>query len=119
MLDLNSETLLGNSFGFLLVALLRQHLGKLNRYLLVGDPLVHLPKLERHEGLQEPSPVVGAGGVSLLEDVLGQLAVELGADVGQVRLDVDELLSNIGCGRHRTVMEEGRGLVPAGTTHKV
>lgn len=91
MLNLNFEKLLGN--GFLLILALRQHFGELNRYLLVSDPLVYLPKLERHEGLQEPGTVVGAGGVSLLEDVLGQLAVELSADVGQVRLDVDELLS--------------------------
>lgn len=64
----------------------------LDVYLFLGDRLVHLPKLKGDKSLQEPGAVVGTRGVGLLEDVLGQLAVELGSDVRQVRLDVDKLL---------------------------
>ena len=58
----------------------------------VEAPRVDLAELERREGLEEARAVVGAGGVGELEHLLGELAVELGARVREVRLDVDELL---------------------------
>merc|ERR1740130_1272413 len=60
--------------------------------LLGGDLLVDLAGLERAEGLEEAGAVVRARGVRELEHLLRELAVELGGSVGEVRLDVDELL---------------------------
>merc|ERR1711918_80908 len=62
------------------------------RDLLAGEVLVHLADLERRERLEEARAVVRAGRVGVLEHRLRELAVELGARVGEVALDVDELL---------------------------
>lgn len=83
----------GKKVGKLLVSwmtsLLCHHHGRLDLNGLLGDPLVQLPQLERHKGLQESGAVVRAGGICLLKNVLRQLAVELGTDVRQVGLHVD------------------------------
>merc|ERR1712193_84177 len=56
------------------------------------DLLVGLADLERAQRLEQARAVVRARRVLVLDDLLGPLAVELGARVAQVRLDVDELL---------------------------
>lgn len=61
-------------------------------HLLGRDALVHLAHLERHQRLQQARAVVAAREPAVLEHLLRDLAVELGAGVAQVRLDVDELL---------------------------
>ena len=57
-----------------------------------GLLLVELADGEGGEGLHEAGAVVGAGGVSEGKHGLGELAVELGGGVGELGLDVDELL---------------------------
>ena len=69
-----------------------RHRGFLDRNLLLGDPLVHLPELEGDQGLQEACSVVRARRVRLLQQVLRQFSVELGPHARQVRFYVDELL---------------------------
>merc|ERR1719231_528870 len=56
------------------------------------DRLVRLADLERADGLEEAGAVVRAGRLLVGRHLLGELAVELGARVAQLRLDVDELL---------------------------
>lgn len=60
--------------------------------LLGADLLVQLSDLEADDGLEEARPVVAAGEVGVLQHLLRDLAVELGRDVAQVALHVDELL---------------------------
>ena len=73
---------------------LRSDLGRdrVGRDLLRRDLLVDLADLEGAEGLEEAGAVVAARGVRELEQLLGELAVELGRGVREVALDVDELL---------------------------
>ena len=51
---------------------------------LLGELLVDLTDLEGAEGLHEAGAVVRAGRVLVLHDLLGQLAVELGARVAHL-----------------------------------
>mmetsp|Transcript_5430 Transcript_5430/g.18886 ORF Transcript_5430/g.18886 Transcript_5430/m.18886 type:complete len:398 (-) Transcript_5430:65-1258(-) len=69
----------------------------LDHGLLGGDRhgrelLREVAHLEAHDGLEEPGAVVGPRRVRVLEHLLRDLAVELGARVAEVRLHVDELL---------------------------
>ena len=52
---------------------------------LRGDLLVDLADLERAQRLHEAGAVVRARRVLVLDDLLGQLPVELGAGVAQLR----------------------------------
>ena len=51
---------------------------------LLGELLVDLADLEGAKRLHEAGAVVRAGRVLVLDDLLGQLAVELGARVAQL-----------------------------------
>ena len=57
-----------------------------------GLLLVELADGEGGKGLHEAGAVVGAGGIGEGEHGLGELTVELGGGVGELGLDVDELL---------------------------
>lgn len=72
------------------------------------DLLVQLSQLEGNESLQEAGSVVGSRGVAELQDVLSQLSVELGSDVAQVALHVDELLEVVELAIH---LEDGHLIV--------
>ena len=61
-----------------------------------GLLLVKFADLEGGEGLEESCAVVGPGGIGELEHLLGELSVELGGSVGEVGLNVDELMSGRG-----------------------
>lgn len=60
--------------------------------LLLGQLLVHLTDLHASDGLEEAGTVRGARERLVLEHLLCDLTVELGARVSEVRLHVDELL---------------------------
>ena len=51
---------------------------------LLGELLVDLTDLERAQGLHEAGAVVRAGSVLVLDDLLRELAVELGAGVAHL-----------------------------------
>ena len=54
--------------------------------------LIDLTDLEAADGLEKAGSVVGSGECGVLKQLLGDLAVELGAGGTQVALDVDQLL---------------------------
>lgn len=56
------------------------------------DLLVEISDLEADDGLEEPGPVVAPGEIRVLQHLLSHLSVELGRDVAQVALDVDQLV---------------------------
>ena len=83
--------------------------------LSLSNALVELAHLEAAEGLEEAGAVVGARAVLVLEHLLGDLAIELGGGVGEVGLDVDELLELVELAVHlehgNLLTEEGVGSV--------
>eukprot|EP00166_Cyanidium_caldarium_P004525 ctg_480.g156 len=64
-------------------------------HLAAGELLVDLAYLQRGDGLEQRGAVLGAGCTLCRQHQLCQLTVVLGGDVGEVRLDVDQLLELI------------------------
>mmetsp|Transcript_21319 Transcript_21319/g.56133 ORF Transcript_21319/g.56133 Transcript_21319/m.56133 type:complete len:424 (+) Transcript_21319:199-1470(+) len=64
------------------------------------EGLERLADLEGADGLEEAGAVLRAGRVLVVDNLLGHLAVVLGAGVAQLRLDVDQLVERLDLAVH-------------------